>query len=375
MKKLLALTLCFCLLLAALTACGGEPQAPTQAPTEEPTATPEPADLAGYLAAAWEKYPLDAVVLTVNGTDVTWAEYYYWIADICAYHGEMPPWEEDIGDGMTYDEYFRMYAEKNMSYFRILETRAAELGVDLSPASQAELDASWQSFVESNGGEEAALDYLGSAFLTKPVYDRFNRLGYLSNALFAELYGTAGEKLSDEDTIASAAERGYTHVKHILYKTIDDTGAPLSEEEVTAAREAAETALASLQTLPAEELEAAFDVIMNDESGDAGALVNWPDGYTYLPGVMDVPFETAAQSLAEGEMSELVEGMYGYHIILRLPLDADGATMEYGSDYMPISLRQYIASSLFESNLAAAVDEAEPVYSEAFRDFQVASLF
>lgn len=63
-----------------------------------------------------------------------------------------------------------------------------------------------------------------------------------------------------------------------------------------------------------------FDTLMKQYSQDPG-LADYPEGYTFSKGEMTPAFEQAAFALEVGQVSDLVETDYGYHIIKRIPLE------------------------------------------------------
>ena len=56
---------------------------------------------------------------------------------------------------------------------------------------------------------------------------------------------------------------------------------------------------------------------MNQYSEDTGLEAN-PDGYVFTSGQMVEPFEEGTRALDYGQISDIVESDYGFHIILRL---------------------------------------------------------
>ena len=98
-----------------------------------------------------------------------------------------------------------------------------------------------------------------------------------------EIYGPGGEKLSDEEVLAWAEEKGYVRVKHIVYYFYDDTGLPLDETGKEALRARAAAVSEELRALAESDpgaVEERFDELMYAETGDPG-LAGYPDGYTF----------------------------------------------------------------------------------------------
>jgi len=75
---------------------------------------------------------------------------------------------------------------------------------------------------------------------------------------------------------------------------------------------------------------AKFDELMHALSQDGGLATN-PDGYTFSAGQMVEEFENTTRELEYNAISDAVQSVFGYHIILRLRPDVRDA---YISDYM-----------------------------------------
>ena len=265
-------------------------------------------------------------------------------------------WELDMGNGQTFEQGILDAALNNAALYALLPIQAQAEGISVSPDLSQQV-SNLMTSMETEAGSAELLDH---------------SLWY--NALTRDLYTTLFE-VTDDQVRSFAEGQGYYRAKHILLKTVDTnspltdengnpTGeyAPLDEATVAEKKALAEDLLAQLQA--AGDKEALFDQLMAQYSEDTASdgSLNGADGYVASPGQMVAPFEEAAQALSDGEVSGIVESVYGYHIILRLPLD-------------PADFRSgYIAQQMTDLR-QGWLDATPPETTEAFEEIDPAAFY
>ena len=391
-KKLLALLMSLVLLLGALSvpalAADGDTasaeSASDNASSDSAVSDAQAAAQEAYakvvaqLDAASKKYDSSAVVATVNGTEVTWKLYYYLIGSLTSqyinYTMAIPDFSADMGDGTTLQDAMREALEARIKYYTVAITEAENRG--LTDTVNAEVDEQWNSIVEQYGGVDALMEAMESAYLDEPTYRMLLTSNAAFNAIMVDSYGTAGEKLTDGDVLTWANDNNYLHCKHILFLTQNDDGTDKTDEEKAEIRKEAEATLAELRTLEddREAMIARFDELMAD--ADDPGMTTFPDGYTFTSNQMVQEFEDGTRALEEYEISDIVESSYGYHIILRLPLDPEGKTLSQDSgtgDYM--TLRADAANELFNAMLLDWIETSTVEWQGDFGTLDYNELF
>ena len=216
----------------------------------------------------------------------------------------------------------------------VIENLAEQYGVTLTDEQKAAIESDEQSFIEQYGGEEGFAAELAKLGLRRETYERITRANYLYQNLY-QLYQTEGSALyaSDEDLAVYAADQGYITADHILLATKDTaTGEALSDEQKAEKKALAEELAEKLRSYTGDDLASYFAELADEYSEDPGRA-SYPSGYTFTTGSMVQEFEDAAYALSEGEVSDIVESSFGYHILLRLPLDKAAAAETVREDY------------------------------------------
>lgn len=407
MRKTIALVLCLCMLFCLMAGCSGSKLESYDADTGNAAAgtgdTAAPAETAaatidiGKGGTGIKSYEPDTVVATVNGLDVTWQDYYYWMSYYVSYimsvasqaNASLTSWDAmDLSSTQTNTDVVLTNAQRNVILDYVILSMAGDEGVTLSEEDEAELTKIFETNADSVTGdgngesseEEIAAfeEYLTQVDINRDFYDFRNTTELLQEKLFKTLYGEAGADYPDEDAVTFAKDNGLMAAKHILLLTVDaDTREPIEDEAVIAEKKAtAEELLARLQAVQddKEALAALFDELTAEYTEDTGYAA-YPDGYVFSEGQMVSEFENAVKALeGDYELSDIVESSYGYHIIMSIPIDPD-AVVGTTSGGQNVTLRYQAASQQFSARLNANIESAEVVWADGFETPDMAAIF
>lgn len=354
-QRLLALLLAAGLVLS-MAACGDPASDSSSAPSADPSSTSSEeivADLTQDLLPFAAGMEASDTALTVNGQEVPADLFLYWLVLNCAYFQQNYglPLDGSYGNAVLQDS-LTMTA-----YYVIMEQKVLEEGCPLTDEQRSEIQAEMVA-----DGQE--------------TYDNRKLLFNLTDETMEFIYSVSDYYDNLLHTLTSAPTQDelnqYVYqAKHILLLTVDMDGTPtvqdgayvypsLDEETIAEKKALADDLLAQLRS--SDDPEALFDELMNEYSEDTGLESN-PDGYTTTVGQMVPAFEETALSLEFGEISDVVESSYGYHIILRGEVeDLDSYADQY---------RQ----SLLDARIDQWLEDAEVTPVETIENLDVANFY
>ena len=354
-QRLLALLLAAGLVLS-MAACGDPASDSSSDPSADPSSTSSEeivADLTQDLLPFAAGMEASDTALTVNGQEVPADLFLYWLALNCAYFQQNYglPLDGSYGNAVLQDS-LTMTA-----YYVIMEQKVLEEGCPLTDEQRSEIQAEMVA-----DGQE--------------TYDNRKLLFNLTDETMEFIYSVTDYYDNLLHTLTSAPTQDelnqYVYqAKHILLITMDMDDTPtvqdgayvypsLDEETIAEKKALADDLLAQLRS--SDDPEALFDELMNEYSEDTGLESN-PDGYTTTVGQMVPAFEETALSLEFGEISDVVESSYGYHIILRGEVeDLDSYADQY---------RQ----SLLDARIDQWLEDAEVTPVETIENLDVANFY
>ena len=334
MKRAGALTLAALILAFSLTACGkdgGSSGSGASSSAAGSTSSSEPItvdlDAVTDVFLTTAGIPGDTVVAQVGDVDITAAELLYWVAysadSMLSYYSTYfgiteLPWDTEDASGVTLTQGTLDNALRTAALYALIPGIAEEEGVTLSQDFQDTFADQLATMTEAMGGEDVMAMYLWQYPLTPELYTQLCESEDLNGQLQDKYFGENGTmKPTDADLLSYIQnDRKLYSVKHILLLTQDpETGEPLDEAA-------------------AAEKKAQANVIMRRED------------------------------VASTRSSDIVESDYGYHIILRLPLEVEPA--DYQADFVQEKMTQLQQGWL---------DEHEIVTNDAFDQLDVPAFY
>jgi peptidyl-prolyl cis-trans isomerase C len=291
---------------------GGEKGASTPPPTPAPpSASSTPATPAVTPAAAPQE---DKVVATVNGVNITESQvqkridvrYKPLLAKLAQQSPQMAAQQEKVlRENIAKDLVTEMLLDEQVKLAGIQvtdEDLAAEMTKQLAAQNPPMSIEQYQKIVEAQGGDFAAM----KGFLMQSM--RYHKL--LETKFAGELAVTDAEakKYYDENPKEFLLPER-VRASHILISTrpLDPNTDP-NQLKVQAKQKAEEL-------LKKAKEGADFAALAKENSEDPGSKAQGGDLGLFPRGQMVKPFEDAAFGLQVGEISNLVETQFGYHII------------------------------------------------------------
>lgn len=202
-------------------------------------------------------------------------------------------WNQDIDGKKLIDLVKEQVAEKLITDRLVLED-AQKLGIKVT---QEEVDQEIQAAKDYFGGQEEFLDFLTAQNMSEEQFTEEIRRGLIIGKYREKIVETVSvseedvRKYYDENT--KEFKNDTLKASHILLDTREKA------EEVLAKAEAGED----------------FAGLAEQYSVDPSAKTNKGDLGEFGYGDMVEPFEEAAFALDEGEISDIVQSQFGYHII------------------------------------------------------------
>lgn len=384
-RKMTAMLICAILLTAILTGCTQTEKSPfvsddpaaSASPSSDASAVPTAIDIAG----AYASVDPSTVMLTVNGENVTWEMFFYYvnatIYDIQSQGYIISNLSDIYMDGVTYKDYILDTATNITLQYAAIKYGAEQLQVSLSDADKEAVQASWDERVTSAGSEEAFVAQLQENYCTKDLFMELMGMRYLFSQCFNSMYGEDGSKLSDEEVADYTAEDGYLMAKHILMMTkkTDDAGTETTMTDTEKAEVYAkmEDILNQLKSYDGDDFDTFFDELMNNSSEDPGKI-SYPDGYLFQDGDMVTAFYDTTSSLEIGAFSDIIESEFGYHIIYRLPINYDVTPIAM-SNSTTYTLRLLTAQNMFSAVADTWMNSLEVAYSDQYNALDLEKLF
>lgn len=256
----------------------------------------------------------NAVAATVNGEEITLGQLEFMLrmnkSSVEASMTDESMWEQEIEDGVTYRDKFKELMIDQMVNTALIAQAAEKDG--LKP-SDKEVESSYNELrttINSDEDLKKSAEELGvtdeflksqakTNLLIQAYQNKFNEETKVSESEMEKYYEENKDSYKVDEVEAS----------HILIKTTDDDGNAMSDADKKKAKAKAEKILKEVKN------GGDFAELAKKYSEDPGSAENGGSLGTFGKGQMVEPFEEAAFSMEPGEISDLVETDYGYHII------------------------------------------------------------
>lgn len=214
---------------------------------------------------------------------------------------------------------------KQLAEKKMLLNAAAELNISATPA---DLDSAMEMNYKRSGGEERYAEFLKGRGLTLDFVKSEIQKGLTIQKYFDHGFEQLAE-ITEEDIEAAYQADKTASVRHILFSFQGK-----NDSEKVEIRKKAEEVLQRARN--GED----FEKLVKEYSDDKGSVQNGGLYENFERGKMVKPFEEASFSIPVGQIGDLVETVYGYHIIKVVDRKKETRPLEEVHDQLKQQIRQ-----------------------------------
>lgn len=230
-----------------------------------------------------------------------------------------------------------------MAEVKLLLREADDMNIQVS---DEEVDSLINERYIRNGGKERFMSWLKNNNIEYETVRNDTRDGiriekYIETALSKDF------EVTDDELMENYKKDKYATVRHILLKTqgLDDSSKVAKYKEMEAILKRAKAG-------------EDFAALANEYSEDTGSNKNGGLYENFTRGRMVKPFEDASFSVPVGEISDIVETNYGYHIIKVIERKPEERPFEDVKDGMRRKLEQEKRNQVYNDNLKRLKEKA-----------------
>ncbi len=283
-------------------------------------------------------------VLKIDDFEIGLEEYRYYFLNLKRGAGlSDEEWTDEA------EEQLRSDAVEYILVNYAVEKYTAQMGVALDDSDMEKVEKEIAKMIKDCGDKKKYRETLASNYMTEDIYRMLVTSSFLQKKLNDVIFNGDGVHALSEESIREKIDNEYIRVRYLMLKHGDGK------------QEQAESLLARIRA--GED----FVNLVNSE-GEESTMNGNPDGIYFREGMVEEGFYDVVSALEINAISDVYNGVDGYYIIKRLPLE---------QAYIDENIENFIdleKQNIFSAEVGAIADAMKIEYCDVYEQITTKTL-